>query len=229
MNPHFINTGILALAFLVLFSVAELLYHRFNFKAEVTRKIVHICTGVLTLLFPAMLENHWFVLALCSSFLIILLASLALKMLPSINAVDRKTSGSILYPVIVYGCFLLYQEYGNIILYYIPILTLAICDPIAALVGKKFPWKAYTTFGHQKTLSGSIGFFIASFFLSLILLAIFINVPYSSSVIIAFCIALTTAFAEAITHRGLDNLSIPAAAIATILLFHHLTSLLCLN
>ena len=227
MSANLINTCILAAAFLVLFTVGEILYHRFKLKAEMTRKIVHIFTGILTLLFPLMIGNHWLVLVLCSSFLLILLASFPLKMLPSINAVDRKTSGSILYPIIVYCCYLIYQSYDDLSLYYIPILTLALCDPIAALVGKNYPWKTYSTFGHKKTMSGSLGFLFSAFLLSVLLLVYIEHIPWSSAIIIGGSIALTTTLVEALSHGGFDNLTIPATAVLVILFFEHYTSLTC--
>ena len=229
MNQNLINTGILAAAYLVLFSIAELLYHRFNVRAEVTRKIVHIFTGIFTLLFPPMIQNHWLVLALCGSFLIILLASWPLKLLPSINAVERKTKGSILYPIIVYGCYLIYQSYDNLAVYYIPILILAVCDPIAALVGKNMPWKPYTTFGHKKTLSGSFGFLAAALILSVMLLVSMEQLSFSAAIIIGGCIAIGTTIAEALSHGGYDNLTIPFVAVLIILLFEHYTPITCLN
>jgi len=229
MSGNLINTGILAAAFLALFTVGEILYHRFNLKAEMTRKIVHIFTGILTLFFPPMIGNHWLVLALCSSFLFILLASFPLKLLPSINAVNRKTSGSILYPVIVYCCFLIYQSYDDLTLYYIPILTLALCDPIAAAIGKNMPWKPYSSFGHTKTMSGSLGFLLSALLLSVLLLVFINHLPLSTALIIGGSIALATTLVEAVSHGGFDNLTIPAAAVLVILFFEHYTSLTCLN
>ncbi|MDB3906339.1 hypothetical protein N9355_02600 [Crocinitomicaceae bacterium] len=214
---NWINIGILGTAFLVLFGVAELLYHKFNFQAEVTRKIVHIFTGVLTLFFPPMLENHWFVLALCGSFLVILLVSWPLKLLPSINAVERKTNGSILYPIIVYGCFLNYNYFDNFALYYIPILTLALCDPIAAYVGKKYPYKPYSAFGQKKTISGSLAFMGAALLLSIVFLIGLEHYSILHAIIVAMVLAICTTFAEGISHGGYDNFTIPFAATIVLL------------
>jgi phytol kinase len=86
LSTDLINTAMLAGAFLALFGLAELLYHYLNVKAELTRKLVHAGTGLLTLLFPVMLNNHWLVLLLCSAFAVILLLSLRFNLLRSINA-----------------------------------------------------------------------------------------------------------------------------------------------
>src|SRR4051794_39802502 len=100
----------LAAAFLLLFAAAEIIYRRGGVKAEYTRKMVHIGTGLLTLLFPLYLNEAWQVILLCSSFLLILILSLKFNWLPSINKVGRKTAGSWLYPIVVVFTFLFYQD-----------------------------------------------------------------------------------------------------------------------
>src|ERR1700741_4724092 len=101
MSKDIINTIILACSFLALFGLAEFIYHTFKVRAELTRKLVHFGTGILTLLFPVMLNNHWLVLFLCGSFALILMVSLKFNLLKSINAIDRKSHGSISYPISV--------------------------------------------------------------------------------------------------------------------------------
>jgi dolichol kinase len=165
-----------------------------------------------------LIGNNWLVLALCSSFLIILLSSLAWNLLPSINAVDRKTRGCILYPIIVYGCYVIYVRYDELMFYYIPILVLALCDPIAAMVGRKWPVGKYKTFGQTKTLSGSIGFFIAAIVTCFCLVLGLGVAPMGQAIVVSVAIALVTTIAEGLTHYGYDNLTIPASAVAVLML-----------
>lgn len=216
MNENLLNTIYLAGAYLVLFASAEFFYHKLKTRAEITRKYVHIVTGLLTMLFPPLIDNHWLVLFLCGSFLVILLVSLRLRLLPSINAVDRKTRGSILYPVIVYGCYLMYLENHQFMYYYIPILILTFCDPMAALVGKHFPRGRYKTFGHIKTLSGSAGFFIAAVITTTCLMMSMEEAVLRDTLIIALSVAFITTIAEAFTHKGYDNLTIPFSALVVL-------------
>ncbi len=221
MSEHLLNTIYLAGVFLVLFASAELLFHKFNVKAELTRKYVHLSTGLLTMLFPPYVQNPWLVLFLCASFLIILLTSLKFDLLKSINGVNRETRGSILFPIIVFGCFMVYYSYGQYVFYYIPILILAICDPVAALVGKRFPFGRYTFIGHTKTLSGSLGFFIVATVLSYLLLTLVGEYSSKSSFLAAIFISFATVVAEAVSHKGYDNLTIPASAIFVLFLLTH--------
>ncbi len=110
MSNNIFNTIWLACSFLVLFGIAEFLYHKIKVKADYTRNLVHVGTGFLTFLFPVLLNNHWWVLLLCSSFAGLLLISLKLNLLKSINAIGRQSVGSLAFPVVVYSCYLV-SEY----------------------------------------------------------------------------------------------------------------------
>lgn len=222
MTASLLNTVYLGAAFLVLFGSAEWMYHKTRLKCEFTRKYVHIFTGIITLLFPPLLGNHWFVLFLCGSFFLILMLSLRFNMLPSINNVDRKSRGSILYPITIYCCFLVYQHQDQYLFFYIPMLTLALADPVAVFMGKKYQFMPYTTFGNQKTISGSLGFFITAFLVSLCMMYFLEQMPFSRILITSAAVALFTTSAEAISHKGYDNITIPAAAIITLLLLSKL-------
>ena len=226
MDKDILNTIILGAAFLALFASAELLYHYAKLKAEVTRKVVHIGTGLLTMLFPIMLDNHWLVLLLCASFALILLTSLKFKLLPSINAIDRKSHGSISYPIAVYLCYLVFSFFEEsdtfskpYFWFYIPILTMAICDPMAALIGKNFPWGRYRIGKDGKTLSGSFAFFLSSCLLSYILLSTLNTHGDVTNILAAsIYIGVATAITEAISVKGLDNITIPFVAVLMLFL-----------
>lgn len=214
--------GILAAAFLLLFGVAEINYHLLKVKAELTRKFVHLGTGILTLLFPVMLGNHWLVLLLCASFAAILIISLRFRLLPSINAIDRFSVGSLAYPVSVYGCYLLYDYYQDFQYFYIPVLTLAVCDPVAALTGKRWPWGKYSIGKETKTMMGS-GMFLAS----AVILFVALNLSFHPQTAVflmiwrAIIVASFACIAEAISGKGTDNLSIPAASAMALVIVNH--------
>ena len=218
MKNEILNTTILAFAFLMLFALAELLYHRFRVRAELTRKLVHFGTGVLTLLFPVMLNNHWAVLFLCASFALIIITSLRFNFLKSINAIDRKSHGSITYPLAVFCTYCFYEwsyswhfHFGSPLLsFYLPVLTLAICDPLAALCGKRWPLGRYTIGSETKSLMGSSVFFVSAFILCFVLCrgAGFSEYPHIQFTSSAF-VALLATLAEGLSKKGLDNIFIP--------------------
>jgi phytol kinase len=217
MTQEIFRAILLALGFLIIFGLAEIGYHFLKMKAEYTRKFVHIASGFLTLTFPLLLTNQWLVLALCISFAGLLLGSLYFNLLPSINAVGRFTLGSLAYPAAIYGTFLVYSHYQNLLFFYFPVLTLAICDPVAALIGKRTGWKKYKVANEHKSLSGSLAFFITALILGLVLFA-FLGTPLlTTAVTTIFIAAFTSALIEGISPKGLDNITIPATVILTLL------------
>jgi len=226
MSQSVINTLILAGAFLTLFASAEFMYHKLKFRAEITRKYVHLVTGLISMLFPFFIDDHWLVMSLCGSFLLILYVSMFFGFLPSINAVDRITRGSLFYPIIIYGCYLVFDYYQQYIFYYIPILILAVCDPVAALVGKRWPIGKYTVFSGSKTLMGSGSFFVVALTISLLLMVFIERFPIVEAAILSIIIAFVTTIAEAIGHKGYDNLTIPGAAILLLVIVKENCSIL---
>lgn len=231
MDRQLLLTGILAASFLVLFGTAELLYHKLKLKAEITRKIVHVGTGLLTLLFPVLLENHWYVLFLCGSFAVILLLSLRFKLLKSINAIDRESHGSISYPVAVYGCYLFFSQhrqadpsgYGAYLFFYLPVLMLAVCDPVAALFGKRWPVGPYKVSGGSKSMMGSSMFFVSAVLLCMLLGYAFSGTRTEGFILLSLCASLAATVAEALSGKGLDNITIPGVVVLVMYLMYDYT------
>lgn len=219
MTTNATHTLILAGCYLALFAVGEGLYHLFKVKAEVTRKLVHTGTGLLALLFPLLLGSHWWVLLLCTAFALILLCSVRFNRLQSINAIDRRSAGSLAYPAAVYICYLSYQYHGHqLIHYYLPILVLAISDPLAALCGRKWPWAPYRIGRSPKTVLGSLVFFGSALLVAILSWQYLYGTGLLAGNLPAFAaIALLATVAEAVSPNGYDNLSVPFAVILGLL------------
>lgn len=215
MNDNFIHLLWLSSFFLALFALAELLYRFAKVDAEHTRKLVHIGTGLLTMLFPIMFTHYAWVIGICAAFFSILSLSLRFGFLPSINAIERKSHGSLAYPVVVALAFVFYyfNNTGQDLYYfYVPVLIMALADPMAALFGKKFPWGKYTIGKEQKTWLGSIAFFITASAVT------FFLVP-TYDLLALILVPLVATLAEAFSSKGLDNLTIPLAVMG-VLYFH---------
>jgi phytol kinase len=212
MTENLLHIIFLTLAYLLLFSFTELLYRFFHVQAEITRKIVHVVTGLITLSFPLLLSDQWFVLIICATFFLLLLISPYFALFPSIFAVDRETKGDLMYPIVVYVCFLLYQYREDINYYYLPILILAVSDPLALAVGKKWPLGRYYIGEKSKTLAGSAAFFLSALIISLLFLLQMDSLSFAMALVISLTISLATTLAEALTFRGYDNFTIPVVA-----------------
>jgi dolichol kinase len=100
------------------------------------------------------------------------------------------------------------------------IIPLAYGDAAASLVGQKFGKHHYNGLG-KKSLEGSIGMFMVCF---LILFAsyTFFGYPYALSMlnfaVASFSVAVVATVLEAITPKGLDNLTVPLCSAVVFLL-----------
>lgn len=218
MNLSLAYTLVLAAAFLLLFLIAEVLFWKFNVKVETTRKMVHLGSGLISLSFPYLINDTLFVFILCSSFIGILLLSFKYKFLKSVNNVDRKTHGSILFPIIVFVCYLAFVESDSILFYYLPLLILSISDPLAALVGKRFPLGKYHLFGGTKTLMGSGAFLISAFVCSIFSMTLIAGMDMEKALEYSIYLALGTTVVEAILIKGFDNFFIPISCMSILLI-----------
>ena len=204
--------------YLFFFTIAEIAYHKFKVEVEYTRKFIHIITGIIALFFPIFIKSPLDLLILCGSFAILLVITIKYNLLQSVNKVDRVSRGSILYPVAVVVCYLFNYYKGTYMYFFIPILTLALADPIAALVGKKYPYGKYSFRNLTKTLSGSGSFFIVAFIISFVSLTLKEDGHLTQSIWIGLTIALTTTIGEGLSIKGYDNIVIPVCALATLLI-----------
>ena len=221
MQNNLQHTILLGLMVLALFAIGECLHLYAKVKAEYTRKFIHIGTGLITLLCPLLIDNHWYVLALCASFAGFLILSIKLGFLKSINNIGRKSYGSVAYAAAVYLSFDAFWWQKDRIFFYMPMLILAIADPIAALVGQNFQYGKFKIFKGTKTLSGSVMFFISAFLVAAS--CIYFHGIYTTDKIIwiPLVLALASAFAEALSGKGLDNITIPIVIIVVMVVLRH--------
>lgn len=205
---------------IVVMLIAEFAYKVFKLNTEWTRKIAHIGSGIIALTYPTYLNSHWLVLGLTLSFTVILYTSKKMDLFQSIFSVGRKSYGELFFVWSTWQLFMLYQFTGDVNFYYLGFSSVVFADPAAALMGKPFPLKKYTIFGNTKSFGGSISFFIVSF----ILTYYFFNISTTEINIIAFTLAhaIILTVVEAISSKGLDNLTIPIASV----LFIYLTSII---
>ncbi|MDG2246604.1 MAG: hypothetical protein P8L71_09630 [Flavobacteriales bacterium] len=216
MHEMFI-VGITMLAFVLLFGLGEFLHHYKRVGAESTRRLVHAGSGVMALSFPLLFKSHWSVLVLSLGFFILLLISQRWKyLMRSINGVKRKTAGSLLFPMVIYGCFALAQLKGNDLFFYLPILILSIADPTASWLGMKLKWGKYSVFGNDKTIIGSTGFIVVSFVITVLLLVFQPGISREEILIIAGLVAIGSCISEALANKGFDNLLIPATVVVVL-------------
>lgn len=205
--------------FVFLFILAEIAYHLLKVKVDYTRKFVHIMTGIIVMFFPIYFPKPINLLIICLCFFVVLALSKRLGLMKSINAIERKSRGSTLYPLVVILCYFLQYYMEKYIYFFIPILILALADPAAEFAGKKFKYKPYSIFNNAKTISGSLGFLVVAFITAIVGLYYFANIPPLLLMLCAIAISIATTIGEAVSIKGYDNLIIPLCAAGILFLF----------
>ena len=210
-----IMVGCVLAAMLSLLWGAGKLSARFGIAPETKRKSIHVLTGLISLSFPWLFSSP---LPVILMIVVSLLTMAALRspivknhsMSTVLHDVQRQSFGEF-YILISIG-FLFAHSVGNPVLYVLPLTVIALSDTGSALIGTKYGKKRLSIFDGEKTIEGSVAFFIITLLVSLILLMLLtdmaeVNLIILSSIIAAFC-----TFIESDSWEGLDNLFVPVGA-----------------
>ncbi len=203
------NLLILTVLFSALIGAGELLHRFLGWKPENSRKFTHASVGLLALSFPLFFHELLPVALLCGAFFILLVASMKMGFLPSVNNVKRQTVGSVIFPVIVAVCFWLSLMWDDQLYYYVPILILSVCDPLASSVGN-------SRVEGRKSFRGSLAFFASAALVTGVLIFVFKEQNLGLLISTALAVALATTVAEYLAKKGWDNLSIPLVAVVVL-------------
>lgn len=182
---------------------------------ELMRKLVHLGMGLAALSLPWLFANAWPVLVLTSVFVLLLLG---LRVLPTlrihlgslIHGVDRKSLGDIYFALGVGGLFLLSS--GDPVLFCIPMLILTFADAAAGVIGLYYGRLRYIVVSGEKSIEGSLAFFLTAFLSALAALLLFTEIGRAETLLIASALGVFLTLVEAVADNGLDNLLIPLAA-----------------
>ena len=203
--------------FLLLVGLAHALYRVLGISSEISRKFLHVGGGCLALCSPLFFTSHWWVLVLCALAFLLLLFTYMKHWLPSIHQTQRKSIGSVIYPIPVYLCFLVASQKNNELLFYLPISLLTVSDTIAEIGGRKWGQQSRKLMHNQKSLIGSI-----SFAVSALLISIAWGVSFDFSIqqisILSITTTLIATTAEMVSTRGWDNITVPLSGLLCLLL-----------
>lgn len=208
--------ALVALGYLMLFVLTEILYRYAGVQAEWSRKFLHVAGGCLSLLLPVLFRSFWWVLLLAVLFAGLLGVTKRFNLLHSVHRVERPSIGSVIFPLPVLLCFMLMEYQHNLLLYYLPMGVLIVADPAAFAVGKLFPWRPYRIGNSGKTWSGSLAFAVATFLLCFWVLKE--SGCGENWLVLVLAITFLSTLTEAVSIRGWDNLTVPLV-VAVLLLF----------
>ena len=222
-------TNIIVLAAIYLIGISillgfnELNYRRNKIQGEITRKFAHFASVLAVIPLPYMFDSHWYILVLAIIFFAVLFFTQLSKQLKSIHDIKRKSIGSYLLPISIYVTFLIANKLDDKFIYILPMLILAVCDPMAAILGmniKKYNGQIKIAgYKFTKTWLGSGAFFAMSLVISLIALYYHRGVFDIETLSLSLIIAFVSMLGELFSWRGSDNLTIPLSVVLILTLF----------
>jgi phytol kinase len=197
---------------------------RWAWSAEIQRKTVHVGTGLFAMALPWLLPNALLFYALLALTLVVM-AALRLPGVASaglgkvLHGVERKSWGDVML-VAALGTLYFYSDgASNAVLYLMPLSVLTLSDAAAAVAGSTYGRLHYTIEDGQKSIEGSIIFFLVTLVLAFTMLLLLSDVPRDGVVLLAFVTAAFATVVEADSWRGLDNYFVPAGVLL-LLVFH---------
>ncbi|HJQ37533.1 MAG TPA: hypothetical protein VKB93_10370 [Thermoanaerobaculia bacterium] len=197
-------------SFTIILLAAEI-WARLGAKPEWTRKLVHLGGGLIGLALPWLIESPWVVLALTASLSALFLLGERLDVMKSLHKVERKTRGSEYYPLAIWLVFVIAGDRKW--LYLAAVLTLAVADAFAALIGSRYGRHRYEVEDEYKSVEGSLVFFVIAFLASSLPMLLMTTLPRATCILSALLVAMLVTIFEAISLTGTDNLFVPIAVV----------------
>lgn len=176
-----------------------------------SRKILHIGVGNIIFILP-IFDTRW-VMAFIAAAPFILLTFLLSPYSPIKITTSTSSKGhrlGLVYYAISWTvlAFLFFEQLEIIA---IGIVAMSYGDGFASLIGIKYGKRKYNILGDEKSIEGSIAMFIFSILIFIVALIYYSTIP-SNLLFILPTVALSATIAEAVTSKGLDNLSVSLTA-----------------
>jgi len=195
-------------------------------RPRLSRKAIHLFTGVLVLASPFAFEEPTLLLAMAAVFAAINLIATRRQALPSIHSTERTSLGTFFYPVAIFLLVWFWWE-SNRGAMLLGMSLLVIADVVAGLVGQHVKAPAFLPIsGERKSLQGSLAMFSSSLVLALIGFRILgsqsgVAAGGSGLLMAATGVALIATAAEAVSWYGSDNLTVPILGGFSAYIFFH--------
>jgi len=214
-------SGILLLALAFVIGCSEFIRKKLNISVKVTRKFVHILTGILIAITPFLLQQPYPLLIISGVFIIVNLIAIKMGWMPGMHATEQTSYGTVFYPISFFILILLLWKNHRAILV-MSMLIMAIADAMAAIIGENLNKpKRYQFSGEQKSVQGSAVMLITTFVITAMGLKFFsafenLSIKFTPGLWIAAIVAIIATACESISYKGSDNLTVPLGAAFTL-------------
>ncbi len=192
-----------------------------EYSSNFTRKVIHIGVGMLSWALPFLFDNPWpFVLA-CVAFMVINFLDWRYGFVAAMASGDRSNLGTVYFPLAAAVVALIFWNRPPLMVAALMPLTWG--DGMAPVFGRAYGRNhTYTVFGHTRSLQGSAAFLVMGGLFTWLALWLLNGDPVLSpgeALVPALVVAGVGTLAEAVSGWGLDNLTVTASAVLTLLIW----------
>ena len=189
---------------------------------EASRKFIHIMLGNWWIIAMIFFNNVWFASFVPATFVIINYLSYKKDLIKVMERDEQDGFGTVYYALsLLILSIISFGIYKNPVLGLVPTLVLAYGDGFAAIIGKNLKSKRYKLSDTKKSFAGSLTMFLISFVLiGGYLLFMYEDMFFATThwplvtAMMAFCITAI----EAVSGKGIDNISVPISTLILLLL-----------
>jgi phytol kinase len=197
--------------------IAEGLRRRQGYAADFTRKFIHITVGMLSWGLHWLFDNPWPFVAAALAFMALNYLDWRYGFFAAMASSNRSNLGTVYFPLAAAAVALFFWERPPLMVAAMMPLTWG--DGLAPVAGRLFGRRAYTIrFGlhtAERTVEGSIAFFVAALLFTWLALWLIPGPPQMTPLVAllpALVVAFCTTLVEAVTLWGVDNLLVTAVA-----------------
>lgn len=187
---------------------------------SLSRKFLHIMVGNILFILPLFTSREVITFLAAAPFILLTFLISPYSPLKIKNRVSASGHGFGLVYYAISWTILAFFFYNQPWVIAVGIAAMSYGDGMAALIGERFGKRKFNISGDKKSLEGSLAMFLVLIITLGIVLAYYNALPPSYLIIVA--VALVATVFEAITPKGLDNLSACFSAVATYLLLIYL-------
>lgn len=192
--------------------------HRLGATALISRKVVHIGASGVVFIFAFVYEAPEPALLTIAAITALAMFDRTRHLFKSIQSPDTKNLGTVWFWVaMLLVVATLWEEPRLMIAAVVP---MAVGDPLAGLVGATWGRRNYEVGTHVRTAEGSLTFVVSTLVLTLVALLAVDAAPDVDAITalgVAVVLACVGAAIEAVSRWGVDNLTITAASVLTLM------------
>ncbi len=192
--------------------IGEFIRRKLGWKAEVTRKFVHVSVGLLIFFAPSLFEVAFLPMLLAGTFILVDLVAVRKGLLVGMHGTARYSYGTVYYPF-SFLVLIIFFWYDAPEIVSLGMASLALGDAAAAIVGESLhaPHEYHLT-RDKKSLEGSAAMFVVTAVTlagAMALLGLPPRLGWPSVLTASLAASVVATAWEAISSKGLDNFTVP--------------------